>query len=127
MLEESIETGKRLDEVEPCVSLLLHACDTRITKLMEISLDALHYLIGNITLYWDIYTRSRIMCVLLLSIYLEHGYLRGQRERSHGLHDETLKTLPGSFMLQVIETVSRCSDEYDDAVQLQVIDAYDVE
>jgi Dimerisation and cyclophilin-binding domain of Mon2 len=46
--------------------------------------------------------------------------LRG-REGIPSVNNEKAKRLPGNLMFQIIETVSRCSDEFDDNVQLQVI------
>jgi hypothetical protein len=75
-------------------NILEAACESKNTKLMEIGLDAIHFLI-------------------------EHGYLRGtaqlQMEAGEGREGER-RTL----MDHVIDTVTRCSEEYDEAVHLQV-------
>ncbi|KAJ1398883.1 hypothetical protein B484DRAFT_471680 [Ochromonadaceae sp. CCMP2298] len=69
------------------------ACQTRQPRLMEIALDAIHFLI-------------------------EHGFLRGKKIIKA---DPAEGRGPMSFTDFIVETVSRCSDETDDGVQLQVI------
>ncbi|KAJ1434054.1 hypothetical protein B484DRAFT_477107 [Ochromonadaceae sp. CCMP2298] len=82
------------------------ACQTRQPRLMEISLDAIHFLI-------------------------EHGFLKGKRvvtsrrpvDASQDTEGES-KPVPLMALTDlIIETVSNCSDETDDGVQLQVIKA----
>jgi hypothetical protein len=56
----------------------------------------------------------------------DHGYLRGNKrisfvDKSNG--DESLETKPSerrTLMDLVIETVAKCSEEYDDGVHIQV-------
>jgi hypothetical protein len=71
---------------------------------MEISLDALHYMIGETVFFIIIF----FIFILLFHLIKEHGYLRGCKEKTHNI------------IIQVVEIVSRCSDELDDVVQLQV-------
>eukprot|EP01038_Epipyxis_sp_PR26KG_P008429 gene8429-11403_t len=79
------------------------ACETKQARLMDIALDALHFLI-------------------------EHGYLRGKRKlqstmasNSEEGDNEGKEEYSKTLMDSVVETVSKCSDEYDEVVQLQVI------
>ena len=75
------------DVADPYFYVLRAALESRQTRLMDISLDALHYLI-------------------------EHDYLKGK---------EVLDEVSGmTLMDDVIETVCRCEDEYDEVIQLQV-------
>ena len=45
-LEEKVASGARDDNANQYFSILQTGCETRVAKLMEISLDAVHYLIG---------------------------------------------------------------------------------
>lgn len=71
--------------------------------------------------------------VLLLILFTEHGFLRGKRlvqaspvgpgkaEDGEAANGETKGPPPASTLIDIIvETVSKCSDEADDGVQLQV-------
>lgn len=83
------------------------ACESRVAKVMEIALDAIHILI-------------------------ERGYLRGSKkvyltpkagEKAAPEGDEDVKQQKLTLMDLIIDTVSKCSDEFDDSVQLQVINS----
>lgn len=57
---------------------------------------------------------------------LEHGYLRGNKripDQKNSNSDEVSgKSSQRRILMDlVIETISKCSDEYDDSVQLQVL------
>ena len=46
-LEERIASGNRDDNANQYFSILQAGCETRVAKLMEVSLDTVHYLIGT--------------------------------------------------------------------------------
>ena len=78
------------------------ACESRAPKLMEVGLDAIHYLI-------------------------EHNYLRGKTSIETAPPSSTSEENPENSTVSrtlidlLVETVSKCSDEFDDNVQLYVI------
>lgn len=76
-----------LDSADPYAYILKSALESRQSRLMDIALDALHYLI-------------------------EHDYLKGKQV----LNPETNFTL----LDDILETVCKCEDEYDEVIQLQV-------
>lgn len=101
---------------------------------MEIALNAIHYLVGKISSLLRTLKTMLIVFELLMAA-LEHGFLRGKRLVEHSMEPATVKgedgetttnseakpPLPPSTLIDVIvETVSKCSDETDDGVQLQV-------
>ena len=105
------------------------ACQTRQPRLMEIALNAIHYLVGKICV------KYQHLCIYLRvnETLSEHGFLRGKRlvqhtpvsagkaEDAEAVGGETKGPPPPSTLIDVIvETVSKCSDEADDGVQLQV-------
>lgn len=81
------EPPPTLDWADPYFYVFKAACETRQSRLIEISLDALHYLI-------------------------EHDYIRGRDI----IDEENQLTL----MDDLIVTVCKCEDEYDEVVQLKV-------
>lgn len=63
---------------------------------------------------------------------VEHGYLKGNRQVEHNLStaksdegeasaESKVPTPPAKLIDVIIDTVSKCSDETDDGVQLQVL------
>ena len=89
------------------------ACESKQPRLMEISLDAIHYLIGMLSI---------IVYLHFYSLYLEHGYLRVQTASNvlHGESQTESEKEKQSSMELLIKTVSSCADEYDEVVQLEV-------
>lgn len=83
----STETSDVPDTADQYVYLLKAALESRQSRLMDIGMDALHYLI-------------------------EHDYLQGRSI----INEDTQMTL----MDDIIETVCKCEDEYDEVIQLQV-------
>jgi hypothetical protein len=82
------------DSADPYFFILKAACETRHARIVDIALDALHYLI-------------------------EHDFLRGKQI----IDAENQLTL----MDDIIETVCKCEDDYDEVIQLQVMHACIVE
>ena len=88
---------------------------------MEIALDGLHNLIGNY-----IVLNSHLSTLLwLLLINTEHGYLRGKKKLSSTLAtagDDPDDKSSGrrTLMDLIIETINKCSEDFDEGVQVQV-------
>lgn len=88
---------------------------------MEIALDGLHNLIGkNIIFGPHISTLTR-----LLLINIEHGYLRGKKKLSSSVtaaSDDPDDRSSGrrTLMDLIIETINKCSEDFDEGVQVQV-------
>mgnify|MGYP002634406291 CR=1 FL=1 len=90
--------------------VLRMTCETRHQKMVALALDALHYLI-------------------------EHGFLLGEKSASTSTSGDSNGTAPDtkegplttggtqtdSLVERIVETVSSCSDDANDAVQLQII------
>jgi hypothetical protein len=96
----SNKTQEELDKdgnADKYFSILEASCDSKSAKLMEVGLDAIHFLI-------------------------EHGYLRGTAllEAGQGQGQGGQEGERRTLMDHVIDTVTRCSEEYDEAVHLQV-------
>lgn len=90
----------------PYLEPFILACESRQPRLMEIGLDGLNYLI-------------------------EHGYLKGSenfaevndpfKDVETDADGKTVQKKNNGIIDTIIEVVSKCSDEYDDVVQLQVV------
>lgn len=87
VIEEARSAAPLFDSADPYAHIFKAALESRQSRLMEISLDALHYLI-------------------------EHDYLKGKEV----VNPETNLTL----MDDILETVCKCEDEYDEVIQVQV-------
>ena len=68
------------------------ACDSKIPRLMDIAIDAIHYM-------------------------MEHGYFRGSW-LTDSIEDD--KSKPKNRFGMLINTICSCAEETDDTVQLQV-------
>ena len=104
---------------------------------MEIALDGIHYLIG-LTPFEINHVFMHFLIYDFMFLNLEHGYLRGKRKiPPDGVESVSNKTDPTyssredddygdkintrrNLMDLIIETVNRCSEEFDDGVQVQV-------
>jgi hypothetical protein len=94
-LSASIET-----DADKYYYILAETCECRYPRLMEVALDAFHFLI-------------------------EHGFLKGNQTIQDIVPeqewDSEEKPKQKRILIDaLIETVSKCSDEFDDGVQLQV-------
>jgi hypothetical protein len=64
--------------------------------------------------------------IYIFSDFIEHGYLKGKRKVATSIfstdegENEPKIQQNRTLMDAIIETVSKCSDEFDDGVQLQV-------
>lgn len=64
--------------------------------------------------------------LLLLILNIDHGYLRGNKKISFtnktnvDENGETKSSEKRTLMDLIIETVAKCSEEYDDGVHIQV-------
>ena len=100
--KEANNTINNDSDADKHFSLFHMSCDSRHPRVMEIALDGIHYLI-------------------------EHGYLRGHTPIDDNTNDgdnNVEKSSSKRILMDLLtETVSKCSDEYDDGVQLQVIKA----
>jgi len=94
------------NDADKYFELFQMSCDSRHPRVMEIALDGIHYLI-------------------------EHGYLRGHTpieetviEGDNNTNNNVEKPSCKRILMDLLtETVSKCADECDDGVQLQVIKA----
>jgi Dimerisation and cyclophilin-binding domain of Mon2 len=77
-----------VDTADPYTYILKSALESKQSRLMDIALDALNYL-------------------------LEHDHIKGKEI----INTETQSTL----MDDILETVCKCEDEYDDVIQVQVL------
>ena len=89
-IETKPELSPALDSADPYFYVFKAACETRQARLVEIALDALHYLI-------------------------EHDFIKGREV----IDEENQLTL----MDDIIVTVCKCEDEYDEVIQLKVLHA----
>ena len=102
------------------------ACESRQPRLMEIALDGLHYLIGHRPNMFLHYYRSMSALTSHALPLTEHGYLRGKRKllspvTSAGNEDSEDKfSNRRTLMDLVIETINKCSEDFDEGVQVQV-------
>ena len=99
--KENNNTINNDNDADKHFELFQMSCDSRHPRVMEIALDGIHYLI-------------------------EHGYLKGHTPIEDNVveADNVEKSSSNRILMDLItETVSKCSDEYDDGVQLQVIKA----
>jgi hypothetical protein len=99
------------------------ACDSRQPRLMEIALDGLHSLIGIYKID-NTYLYSHL--ILSHPTISEHGYMRGKKKltssTSTGLNEESEDKPSGrrTLMDLIIETINKCSEDFDEGVQVQV-------
>ena len=104
------------------------ACDSRQPRLMEIALDGLHSLIGIYNTS-KIYTIHTCNVISSHSTITEHGYMRGKKKlttlSATGLNEESEDKPSGrrTLMDLIIETINKCSEDFDEGVQVQVRDA----
>lgn len=111
VLISEAESGKiKITDTGKYFEPLKLACETRQPRLMEIGLDAIHFLIGNGDSPCKLTT---VMC----NSFVEHGYLRTNPSPNTFDEDGILNTVS---MESIIQCASSCSDEYDEVVQLQV-------
>jgi brefeldin A-inhibited guanine nucleotide-exchange protein len=94
---ENFNSGDN-DHIDPELYLnaLILSCETKNARLMEISLDAFHYL-------------------------LEHGQIGEEFSSKNAKNVEVFKDKTPIGL--TIETICKCADEFDETVQVQVIKA----
>lgn len=108
----------RIFTIEP----LILACDTHHPRLMEVALEGFHFMIGRRHCHFVIFhfsfhrlNKKNYTVFAYLFFSIEHGFLNSLKEENSISHTES-----SSLATSMIEAVCKCSEEYDEAVQLQV-------
>lgn len=121
-----IDDEKEDEDADKYFDILQAACETKQPKLMDISLEAMKFLIGNYLFLYFLYLFiSQYNNNNLNNIWKDHAYLRGNKRilvpNPKPTEDGELKSERRILMDLVIETVAKCADEFDDVVHSQVI------
>jgi hypothetical protein len=112
------------------------ACESKIPRLMDIAIDALHYMMGTYNSFIHSFIHSFLLTNLLMHIskldvnsfclsFLEYGLFGGEWLNpivESAIQEKDKVKLKTKFDF-VIVLICNCADEMDDTVQLQVIKA----